>query len=94
MLKFVQLIQNTLNLNKRKENEKKFSTYEDLPDDARLYWFEIEGRLGWKARYIKTVDPNEVTVSFRQEIYNENGTLVEVHEKYPFDNGHIKIENK
>ena len=83
-----------MNLNKRRENENKFSDFEDLPDGARLYWFEIEGRLGWKARYIKTVDLNEVTVSFRQEIYNENGMLVEIHEKYPFDNGHIKIETR
>ena len=46
-----------------------------------------------EARYVKTVDLNEATVSFRQEIYNENGVLVEIHEKYPIDNGHIKIEN-
>jgi hypothetical protein len=83
----------TLNINKRQENEKKFPTYEELPDGGRTYWFEIEVRMGWKARYVKTVDLNEATVSFRQEIYNENGVLVEIHEKYPIDNGHIKIEN-
>jgi hypothetical protein len=80
-----------LDLNKRQENEKKFSNYEDLPDGSRFYWFEIEGRMGWKARYVKIVDQNETTISFRQEIYNENELLVEVHEKYPIDNGHIKI---
>ena len=53
----------------------------------------IKRRLGGKARYVKIVDFNEVTVSFRQEIFNENGILVEIHEKYPFDNGHIKIES-
>jgi hypothetical protein len=83
----------TLNINKRQENEKKFPTYEELPDGGRTYWFEIEVRMGWKARYVKTVDLNEATVSFRQEIYNENGVLVEIHEKYPIDNGHIKIDN-
>ncbi|MDO9039835.1 MAG: hypothetical protein Q8T04_09150 [Bacteroidota bacterium] len=80
-----------MDINKRQENEKKFSNYEDLPNGFRLYWFEIEGRMGWKARYVKIVDQNETTISFRQEIYNENELLVEVHEKYPIDNGHIKI---
>jgi len=101
-----------LDNNKRKENEKKYSNFEELTDGSRMYWFEIEGRMGWKARYgsrmywfeiegrmgwkaryIKIVDASELTVSFRQEIFNENGILVEIHEKYPIDNGHIKIEN-
>ncbi|MBW8333328.1 MAG: hypothetical protein K0M40_14980 [Prolixibacteraceae bacterium] len=80
-----------MDITKRQENEKKFSNYEDLPNGFRLYWFEIEGRMGWKARYVKIVDQDETTISFRQEIYNENELLVEVHEKYPIDNGHIKI---
>jgi len=46
--------------------------------------------MGWKARYAKIVDHNEVTVSFRQEIYNENEILVEIHEKFSIDNGHKK----
>jgi len=83
-----------LDINKRQENENKFSNHEDLPDGSRRYWFEIEGRLGWKARYVKIVDQMEVTFSFRQEIYNENEILVEIHEKYPIDRGHIKIETK
>lgn len=89
-----QIIQSNLDNNKRKENEKKFSNYEDLPDGSRLYWFEIEGQWGWKARYVKIVDYNEVTISFRQEIYNENEILVEIHEKYPIDLGHIKIKKR
>ena len=83
-----------MNINKRQQNEKKFSDFEELEDGSRRYWFEIEGRLGWKARYVKTVDINEETVSFCQEIYDENEKLVEIHEKYPIDIGHIKIENK
>jgi hypothetical protein len=83
-----------LNINKRIENEKKFPNWEELPDGSRSYWFEIEGRLGWKARYIKTVDHDEVTLTFGQEIFNELGILVEVHEKYPIDKGHVKIENQ
>lgn len=89
-----QIKRNTLDITKRQENEKKFSNHEELPDGSRIYWFEIEGRMGWTARYVKIVDQYEVTVSFRQEIYNENGTLVEIHEKYPKDNGHIKIESQ
>lgn len=83
-----------MNINKRQENEKKFPTWEELPDGSRKYWFEIEGRMGWKARYIKTVDQEEVTLTFWQEIYNESGTLVEVHEKYPVDKGHKKMEGQ
>lgn len=81
-----------MDLIKRQENEKKFPNFKELPDGSRMYWFEIEGRLGWKAIYLKTVDHQETTLSFWQEIYDENGFLVEVHEKYPIDKGHIKIE--
>lgn len=78
---------------KRKENEKKFPNFEELPDGSRKYWFEISGRLGWKARYVKRVDSNEKTLSFVQKIYDDNNILIEVHEKYPEDKGHIKIRN-
>lgn len=81
-----------MDIKKRQENEKKFPNHEDLPDGSRKYWFEITGRMGWKAKYVKLVDAEEVTLSFRQEIYNEKGILMEVHEKYPVDKGHIKIE--
>lgn len=77
--------------NKRKENEKKFPYWEELQDGSRVYWFEIKGRMNWKAKYLKQVDDNEVTLKFWQEIYDESGTLVEVHEKYPVDKGHKKI---
>lgn len=78
---------------KRQENEKKFPNFNELSDGSRIYWFELNGKLGWKARYVKIVDANEVTLSFKQEIFDENNTLVEVHEKYPIDKGHIKIKN-
>lgn len=83
-----------MNLNKRQENEKKFPNWKDLQDGSRIYWFEVEGRMGWKARYIKTVDQDEITLTFGQEIYNEMGILEEIHEKYPIDKGHKKIETK
>jgi hypothetical protein len=50
--------------------------------------------MGWKAKYLKKVDNNESTLSFCQEIYNKAGILVEVHEKYPIDKGHKKIEKQ
>jgi hypothetical protein len=43
------------------------------------------------ARYVKEVDASEMTVQFYQEIYDETGKLVEVHHKYPVDEGHKKI---
>ena len=82
-----------MNINKRLENEKKFPLWKDLPNGSRLYWFEIEGRIGWKAKYLKEVDPEEVTLTFWQEIYDSSGLLVEIHEKYPIDKGHKKIEH-
>lgn len=82
-----------MNPKKRLENEKKFPNFEQLADGSRTYWFELTGRLGWKARYVKSADKNETTLSFRQEIYDENGNLKEVHEKYPVDKGHVKIKN-
>ena len=80
-----------MDFNKRQENERKFSNWEELQDGSRVYWFEIEGRMDWKAKYLKRVDSNEVTLKFWQEIYDESGILVEVHEKYPVDKGHKKI---
>ena len=41
---------------KRKENEKKFGTWEELPDGGRHYSYEISGRYNWMARYVKEVD--------------------------------------
>ncbi len=36
----------------------------------------------------------EETLRFYQEIYDNNGKLVEIHEKYPGDKGHKKVERK
>ena len=54
--------------NKRKENEQKFPNHKELMDGSRMYWFEIEGRMGWKARYVKIVNQFEVTISFCPKI--------------------------
>jgi hypothetical protein len=75
----------------RSENEKTFEHWTDHEDGSRIYWYELSGKHGWKARYVKYVDKNELTTRFTQEIYNEEGELVEVHEKYPVDKGHQSV---
>ena len=46
---------------------------------------------GWRVRYVKDVDSNEVTLRFYQEVYDAKGDLIEVHHKYPVDLGHRKV---
>jgi hypothetical protein len=75
----------------RNQNEKKFRQWEELPGGDRIYRLEITGRRGWRACYLKEVDSSELTVRFWQEIYDEHGRLVEIHEKYPVDEGHRKV---
>jgi hypothetical protein len=77
-------------VNAREQNEKKFWQWEELAGGGRRYWLDVPGRLGWRARYLKEVDAQETTLRFWQEIYDEQGKLVEVHEKYPVDKGHQK----
>jgi hypothetical protein len=78
-------------MNSRGQNEKKFRSWEELPAGGRRYWLDVPGRLGWRARYLKEVDAQEEAVRFWQEIYDEQGKLVELHEKYPVDKGHQKV---
>jgi hypothetical protein len=75
----------------RAQNEKKFGHWMELPGGGRRYWLDVTGRLGWRARYVKEVDVNERTVRFWQEIYDDRGQLVELHEKFPVDKGHRKV---
>ena len=51
----------------------------------------MTGRNKGKARYVKEVDRNEITIAFWQEIFDEYGTMIEIHEKFPIDKGHKKI---
>ena len=74
----------------RSQNEKKFGHWEELPGGGRRYWIDVEGRQGWRARYVKEVDAAETTLRFWQEIYDEQARLAEVHHKYPVDEGHRK----
>ena len=72
----------------REQNERKFEAWDDLPGGGRRYRLDVAGRHGWRARYVKEVDSAEKTLRFWQEIHDESGALVEVHEKYPVDKGH------
>ncbi len=74
----------------RAQNERRFTHWQNLPGGGRLYWIEVHGHSGWSARYLKAVDGTERTLRFWQEIRDERGRLVEVHEKYPVDRGHRK----
>ena len=78
-------------MSSRRQNEKKFGLWEDLPGGGRRYHLDVIGRLGWRARYLKEVDAAETTVRFWQEIFDDAGRLVEVHEKFPVDKGHQKV---
>ncbi len=80
-----------MNEQKRTKNEREFDHWEDESGGNRRYWFDIKGKSGAIARYIKTVNKDEITISFVQEIYNAAAELTELHEKYPVDKGHKKI---
>ena len=75
----------------RQQNEKKFSQWEELGGGGRRYRLDVTGRLGWQARYFKEVNADETTTRFWQEIYDDQGKLVEIHEKFPVDKGHQKV---
>ena len=75
---------------KRRQNESKFESWTEHVDGGRTYTLRIPGRQGWSAVYVKGVDPDERTIRFAQEIYDESGRLIEVHEKFPVDLGHRK----
>ena len=75
----------------RDQNERKFKHWEELPNGGRRYIRDFAGRAGGRARYIKEVDATERTARFAQEIYDQAGRLVAVHEKFPVDLGHKQL---
>jgi hypothetical protein len=75
----------------RAQNEKKFGAWDELPGGGRCYRLEVNGRLGWRARYLKEVDAADVTLRFWQEVYDGQGRLIEIHEKFPVDKGHQNV---
>ncbi|MBM3335883.1 hypothetical protein FJY63_14585 [Candidatus Sumerlaeota bacterium] len=75
----------------REQDECGFDRWEELPDSGRRHTLDVLGQYGWTARYLKEVDGQENTLRFWQEIYDNRGRLVEIHEKYPEDKGHKRI---
>lgn len=72
----------------RSQNERAFPNWQTLPDGGRRYWRDRAGAdFGW-CRYVKIVDENEKTLQFVQEIYDDAGQLIEMHQKFPVDTGH------
>ncbi len=72
----------------REQNEKRFKNWEDLPDGRRRYWSDRKGAEHGFQRMVKIVDADEITLQLVQEIYNDDGRLIERHQKYPEDTGH------
>lgn len=75
----------------RAQNERKFKRWEESPNGGRRYFRDFAGRAGGRARYIKEVDAAEATTRFAQEIYDQSGRLVAMHEKFPVDLGHQNV---
>ena len=75
----------------RSHNERKFGQWEELAGGGRRYYLDVTGRHGWKARYLKEVAADESTLRFWQEIYDDTHRLVEIHEKFPVDQGHQNV---
>jgi hypothetical protein len=72
----------------RKQNEKRFDHWRELPGGGRRYWYDVPGQEHGFSRYAKIVDADETTLEFWQEIYDDDGKLIERHQKYPVDSGH------
>ena len=76
----------------REQNERRFPRWDDLPDGGRRYCRVVRGRLQGYACYVKIVDAAEVTLRLVQEIYDDDGRLIGLHQKYPEDTGHQVID--
>lgn len=46
---------------KQQKNEKQYKNWNETYAGGRVYWYEIPGKHGWKARYVKEVDSDEET---------------------------------
>lgn len=75
----------------REQNERRFKNWRDLAGGGRLYWTDRQGAVSGFQRMIKVVDAGENTQQILQEIYNDDGILIERHQKYPYDTGHERL---
>ena len=80
-----------MNEKQRQKNETEYGSWIEKENGGRTYWFEISGKLGWKAKYLKEVNTEEVTIRFWQEVYDDKNVLKKVHEQYPVYKGHQKF---
>ena len=85
------LIETEIKEEKRRKNESEYELWIEKDGGGRIYSFEVLGKSGWKAKYVKEVDENEVTLKVYQEVYDELGILKEIHENYPIDKGYKKL---
>lgn len=75
----------------RKENEKRFKNWDELPIGGRRYWYDRKSTVSGFQRIIKIVDSDEITLQLLQEIYDDEGHLIERHQKFPIDIGHEQL---
>ena len=80
-------------MNKRRKNEKEYSTWTELENGGRIYVKKVNAgdKSGNFAQYEKKVDQNEKTITFVQKIIDKSGNVLEIHEKFPIDKGHIVL---
>jgi hypothetical protein len=80
----------------RSRSERDWQYWQDLPDGGRRYWIRRLGRhWGWQILFKEVMYDEETqlenTVRLWQEIYDNDGNVVEVHQKYPTDTGRQKL---
>jgi len=81
---------------RRKQNEREWPQWENLPPRRRRYWLRRAGADWGHQILLKEVvfdskTQLEETVRMWQEIYDDHGKLVASHQKYPIDTGHRKV---
>ena len=54
-------------------------------------YLTVGGVVSGFQRMIKIVNRDEITLQVIQEIYDNEGRLIERHQKYPVDTGHQKL---
>lgn len=72
----------------REQNERQFDQWEDLPGGGRKYWRQRPGGHFGSQMMVRVVDENEVAIRAVQEVYDDEGVMIEQHVKYPEDRGH------
>jgi hypothetical protein len=78
----------------REQNERRFPHWDELSGGGRRYYRQTQGVMNGYARYVKVVDANETTLSITQEIYDDDGRLIGIHQKYPEDTGHRDLSGE